>query len=111
MNLKTKKVYYIETNTTNRDFAPIAIAPHIIQNRIEWSDTSRGDFVFFKNIALSPSEDKIEITTEEGDKVILKLLTLPIYNEKIRRWAAHQPIFNSDNELQDYYLTTNFELY
>jgi hypothetical protein len=110
-NLKTKKVYYVETNTAKRSFNPIAIAPHSIQNRIEWYDMGRGDFVIFKTFAVSPLEDMIEITTEEGDQVILKLLTLPVYNERIRPWVAHQPIFISENELQNYFLTTNFELY
>lgn len=118
-NITYEHVYYVEANQYTN---PIAIRPKIRNKRIEWEDTSTWGTSFrIVSIRTVPPESldpshptppqSIEITTEEGFVIVLKELTVPIYNEKLKEWVAGSPEFKNDEELQHYYLTTDFGAY
>lgn len=109
-NHQYNHVYYVE-GTGKRSFNLIAIEPRVIEKRIEWQDTSRGVCLNVINVTSEENEEKISILTREGEIVILTLLTLHLYNEKVKRYVAGSPEFCSTEEIQQYYLTTNFDLY
>lgn len=110
------RVYYVESSELRN---PIAIRPHLINEYMEWEDTSRGSHAKIKKIRFTPFSkkdpksipDKIEIVTMEGEIVTLHKLTLNLYNDKVKEFVAGKPDFKTDDELQNYYLNTNFQIY
>jgi hypothetical protein len=59
-----------------------------------------------------PQTLNISVETDQGVKMIaLTLLTLKVYNEKIRHQVAGKLQFNTDEEVQSYYLKTGFGSY
>ncbi len=110
MNLITSynKVYFVDTN--DKHFGRIAIRPRFFSDRAEWEDTSRGKVLFFDRLLTPLREEapaEIAIETPEG-VVTLCILTLPIYNEKVKPYAWGSPSFGSDEELQEFYLNSYF---
>ncbi len=109
-------VYYVDAGSDS-DFNLVAIRPEIHSDHMEWEDTSRGGFASIQEIEMEPKgvtstpPQKITIKTEEGDKIIFRQLNLNIYNEKVRDWVYNQPKFNSDAELKNFYLKTDFHKY
>lgn len=97
------KVYYVDSGR-------LAIRPRFFSDHAEWEDTAKGKVLSFERL-LTPLEDEapeqIAIQTSDG-VVILSLLTLSIYNDKIKPYAWGSPSFASDEELQTYYLDTYF---
>jgi len=115
-----EQVYYVDA-PEKMHMNPVAIRPKIRENRIEWEDTSRGTTFRTKKIEiLNPKTaeageksvpNEIEILTGKDETITLQLLSLKIFNEKVRDRVAGKPEFHSDQELREYYLYTNFETY
>lgn len=117
-------VYYLESQ--NPYMNPIAIVPEITPpDYVAWNDTSNGRILRFKKILLDGVELKgnlekfvvgdklpkiIEFVAKDGQIYKLVKLTLPLFNEKlIHRVAGGEGLkFKSDEELQEYYLKTDF---
>jgi hypothetical protein len=112
-------VYYVEPSSAG-PFNPVAIRPTIDEQEktIYWEDTSRGTSCRYTKIHITlPSSDttnqtpvKIQVTTSRGD-VILQKLTLDIYNKYVKDRVAGRPTFHYDEEVRDYYLQTEFQLF
>jgi hypothetical protein len=52
-----------------------------------------------------PQRIDVLLENSDGNKIItLTLMTLQAYNENVRAQVAGQPTFQSDNEVQSYYL-------
>jgi hypothetical protein len=105
-------VYYVEA-AREMSMNPVAIRPEIHKNYARWNDTSRGGVVSIDSIETEPKDStsppkKIIIKTKEGEKVILWQLSLEIYNAKVKKWVYNQPEFTSHEQLQEFYLKTNF---
>ncbi len=103
-------VYYVEAPSQKKPMGSIAINPYVIKNRFEWSDTSRGNYIKITAIKISDMQDEIEITTDEGEKIKFVMLTLKIFNEKVRDKVGGKT-FATDQEVQDFYLNKNFGIY
>jgi hypothetical protein len=102
-------VYHVEAMGSDNFYNPVAIRPTIKNGVIEWEDTSRGEH---KKIAkIDVSNDSIRIKTVEGEEILLTLLTLKRFIDKVEPLVEGTVSFNSDKELQDYYLNTNFSSY
>ena len=115
-------VYYLESR--NQNMNPIAIRPEVTSpNYMAWWDTSNGRIIRASKILLDGNEinlqnppvnldppEKIELISESGEKFELVRLTNQIFNEKLRDIVAGGKYlhFETDQELQDYYLTTDF---
>lgn len=122
MNQDTKYngVYYVTSSRENLN--PVAIRPTVRGNTIQWEDTSRGITLTFTQIN-SPSNpastaqasqllpEKIVLKTPGNDSVTLEKMSLVVYNRFVKDRVAGNPEFGSDQELENYYLTTNFDLY
>lgn len=104
-------VYYVERAENGPPFNPIAIRPRIYVDRIEWEDTSNGARISFKEIEVGQDQKKIKIISKEGYVVILSILTLALFDEKVRHRVAGNLQVKTDKELSDYYLNTNFYIY
>jgi hypothetical protein len=113
---KIRAVYYVDSERGN----PVAISPTISKEAILWGDTSRGLRFLFTEINLSPKDivaekppEIIEFTLSNGHKIRLLYLTRKIFDEKVKNRVAGGNLmkFSSDDELQKYYLETNFLLY
>lgn len=110
------QVYYVESPYIRN---LVAIRPHIKDDLIEWEDTDRGSHASIEKIRFTPSPkehpeaipEKIEIITNEGEPITLRKLTLPLYDKEVREYVAGKPKFESEEELQKYYLDTNFQDY
>lgn len=110
------QVYYVESPNVRN---PVAIRPHIKDDIIEWEDTGRGDYAAINKIRFTPSPkehpetipEKIEVITPQGEPITLHRLTLQLYNDEVRDYVAGKPKFSTEDELQKYYLTTNFQTY
>ena len=112
---KYPHVYYVESSG-NLTLNPIAIRPRIIGKEIIWEDTARGMALPFTEIEILPNPStkepkKIEIITPDSDKVVFLLLTVNLFNQKARQRVAGNLQFKSDQDLQNYYLRTNFYAY
>lgn len=112
-------VYYVEAADKKMILNPLAIKPKFFDNRVEWFDTSRGNAFQIKQLIISPDlkdrtfgkwPSKIEMVTDSGKRITLVLLDIRIYNEKIKSMLARSPEFNSDQDLEEYFLNTNFDL-
>jgi hypothetical protein len=113
-----ERVYYVEDENSSTPLNPIAIRPTIQDKKISWEDTSRGQKIKVADIKLEYEDPKIKkfpkqiiILSDQGDKIILKELDVPLYNEKVKEYVVGKPSFNKDAELQGYFLTTNFEAF
>ena len=127
MQFETNKVmfrgvYYVESE--NPHINPIAIRPEVSPHSVAWEDTSNGRVVKCSRVLLDgePMESKIAINSSIPEKIefigvdpkserykFVKL-TNKIFDEKIRYEVAggESLNFKTDQELQDYYLKTNF---
>ncbi|CRX37545.1 hypothetical protein [Estrella lausannensis] len=123
-----EEVYYAETLTRGYTVNPLAIRPTLFQNTISWGDTSRGTSKKIEKIVFVPESsnpllstgsdtsdrevpEAIHILTLEGEQLSLIRLTLQVYNENVRDRVAGKPVFQSDKEVRDHFLKTNFDLY
>lgn len=114
------EVYFVESKPP-KSAAMIAIRPEIQAEYMEWEDTNRGHYVNIDKIKVEPdmpdnddgtfTPDKILVVSREGEKFIFSKLTLDLYNQKVREWVWGQPKFESEKELKDYYLDTDFQAY
>lgn len=113
-----EKVYpYVYMVESSRPRNLVAISPRIRNERLEWEDTGRGTSVSIKEILFSMKLTKenleipqqIEVLTEEGEEITLTYLTIELYDEKVKDFVAGQPDFINTEDLQVYYLTTNFD--
>lgn len=108
-------VYYVHTEEKSVPLNPIGIKPRIQNGKAWWDDTTPGRGRSFRitNVEMNQAETppkKIEITTDDGKKVTLTYLTLDVYNKNVREKVVGKLNFNSDQEVQAYYLTTDFSL-
>lgn len=117
-NLSTmyNRVYYVHSSNPEVTMNLIAIRPIIGDHLIEWGDTSWGTRLQFKRIDIDKDKNdqypkEIRIITKDGQEITLTLLNLENYNAHVREWVVGQISFNSDEELQQYYLKTNFLAY
>ena len=111
-------VYYLESQ--NPMMNPIAIRPELTPpNYIAWEDTSNGRILSFANILINGQEFQTEIKDIpthitiidlNGETYSLVKLTLAIFNDRLRKTVAgsEELDFQSDQEIQEYYLHTNF---
>lgn len=110
--MKINHVYYVETpGHTN----PVAIKPEIKSSKITWMDTSRGKVVPLGSIDNIENLQKgvfdlIEVTSERGEHYTLRKLTLKLYNEKVKPRVMLPPAFDSDEDVQNFYLKSDFEI-
>lgn len=110
------RVYYVHSPDPDLTLNLIAIRPRLMDHRIEWEDTSWGTRFEIADIDMDKGETdeyprEIKIRTKEGQKIILSLLNLENYNRHVKEWVVGQKNFNSDEELQQYYLKTDFLSY
>jgi hypothetical protein len=107
-------VYYVESSG-DKILNPVAIRPEIFKDRIQWLDTNRGTIIKLgkiDNLDLingQSSPELIEITSAREDHYRLIKLTLDIYNNQVTSRVANPPSFGSDEEVQNFYLNTDFE--
>lgn len=102
------------------DVNPIAIRPSFIDKDGQWEDTTdrKVHFRFSKIIGLPLSKEnrlewdqcpkQISILIQNGtDKktITLTLMSLQVYNTNVRIQVAGQLRFNTDQEVQSFYLT------
>ena len=115
--VKLGGVYYLESQ--NSDMNPIAVRPEITPpNYVSWEDTSHGRIVHFTKILVDGHEvreneklpEKIEVIDVNGNKYVLVKLTTQIFNDKLKKNVAggESLNFTNDEELQNYYLKTDF---
>ena len=112
-------VYYVCSPNSDILMGAIAIRPELSSNKkkISWEDTSGNISVLIKEIDFNGSSlpplgpERIKITSDRGEDIELQLLTLDIYNAKIKPIAVDPPAFQSTDAVQAYYLTTNFLRY
>lgn len=104
----SNKVYSLSSKDPKVQLNPIVIRPHVVNDRVEWEDTDRGGYIKFQKIEISKTHKQIRITGKAGEVILLTLLTLKIYNEKLKHRVSGHPEFSSDDELMNYYLNTNF---
>lgn len=120
-------VYYAESMTKNRDVNPVAICPLIKGKSIRWGDTSHGTAkkiaeiqLFGENgemqaVGAKAKDDKIPskivVKTSDDEMVVLTKMTLDVYNRFVRHRVAGSPDFKSDDEVQAYFMNTNFDVY
>jgi hypothetical protein len=116
MSVPTYSAVYYVLESEQGGINPLAIRPQIKNQGkvIEWEDTGHG---FWSKLTTSPStRDEMisycptEIIVPISDTHQLKLvyLTKEIFDKHISKNAAMQPKFETTQELQNYYLNTNF---
>lgn len=113
-----QEVYYVDSSECGRPINMIAIKPTINGNKITWYDTGRGEVIRDAAIKCEPPDSnaehtpsKIIVLTPNGDKISLIAMDLLIYNSKVKDYVVGKKIFNTDQELKNWYLTTDFEAY
>lgn len=111
-------VYYVESQ--NPGFNPIAIRPKIKEDQVEWEDTGHGRAVsysklFFDDKAVVPfleapviAPQRIKVVSKEGKTIELTKLTLDIFKSKVPAAKKENLNFKTDDDVQKYYLTTDF---
>lgn len=108
-------VYYVESLNPDRRYHPLVIRPkiHKEKKRCEWSNGEYIDFEEFvsdmnlEEIKKKPPH-KFTLIDSTGDQITFVLMTVKLFNEKMSEEFPDSPIFSSDEELQKYYLYTNF---
>lgn len=119
-------VYFVESQDSSEEQNLIAIRPHIHDGHIEWEDTSRGTaFVIYKllidgktlnestNTPL-PTPNLINITTRNGKSYNLIKLTKKLFDDVLKKevnMPEQLPVFQTDEDVQNYYLNKNFMIY
>jgi hypothetical protein len=101
--------YYIEAHNAP-GFSRVAISPNVVSEYlINWKTTNgRGDQVPVQ-IPLDLSDpSRITVNLSPNRFLILQKLTKDIYDEKVKPFVNGHPEFNSDAELQDFYLNADF---
>ena len=115
-------VYYIEGDNFEFPLDPIAIRPTFfeyrngdyIEKRCEWNNTGRGANLYIENIIFDePLENKdqprnFKILGTKGEVVRFNILTNDIFKERVVENTFGQPVFQNDEDLQQYYLTQKF---
>ncbi|NGX59824.1 MAG: hypothetical protein KR126chlam3_00981 [Chlamydiae bacterium] len=110
-------VYYVES--PGRPLGHIAIRPKFREQDVEWDDTSTGismrldptshHWEQLKSQAPNSHLEKIAfVYSKQKKQITLRYLTLELYNEKLKSKVAGKPSFSSTEELQKYYLSTDF---
>ena len=98
---------------------PIAIRPSFGDHDAQWNDTTErmAHIGFSKILGLPQSRENRERTSccpkrivlilnaTGASTITLELLTLQIYNECVRAKVAGQPSFQTDEELQSFFLS------
>ncbi len=106
-------VYYVDRGGKDVPINPIAIRPHVAQPLVWWDDTGHGRSFRVKEIKVGALQagrpQTLTITTQAGLTLQLHLLTRALFDDKVRATVIGNPQFASDEELQRYYLDTNFE--
>jgi hypothetical protein len=112
-------VYYLESQ--NPSMNPIAIRPGVSPpDYISWEDTSNGRILHASKILLDGQElvnkpsalpNRIEIISSSGETYKLIKLTKQIFENKLKTSVAggDKLHFQNDQEIQEYFLKTNFE--
>ena len=110
-------VYYAKG--VNCSVNPIAIRPSFKGDEAQWNDTTeRMHHLGFSKILGLPARESARIEIDkcpqridilvknENDKQIitLTLMTLDVYNKNVKALVAGQPTFQTDQELQAFYL-------
>lgn len=114
MNTVTyEAVYYVNSPDVSLEVNPIGIRPHIGKDKVWWDDTNptRGRSFRVKKVDIKGADNppkKIELITDEGKKVTLLYLTLEVYNQNVRDKVVGNINFNTNEEVQKFYLTTDF---
>lgn len=97
--------YIVEPNNNSAGRGSLAINPEI-NNRthlISWQDTSLNPkSIKFKKAVTTPNEDEVRVITMDNKILVLKLLTLEIFNDCIRGEAPPEAK-ESDESLRRYY--------
>ncbi|CRX37548.1 hypothetical protein [Estrella lausannensis] len=120
-------VYYAESMTKDKSVNPVAICPLVKGRSIQWGDTSQGTAKKIAEIQLfgdngesqavgaknndNTLPSKIVVTTSDDEMVVLTKMTLDVYNRFVRHRVAGSPDFKSDDEVQAYFMNTNFDAY
>ena len=112
-------VYYLESQ--NQGMNLIAIRPSMSPyHYISWEDTGHGRSIKFTSVSfdnekmqlpcpLKSIPNKIDVIAETGNYRFVKL-TQKIFNEKVKPFVTGSGSLNfkTDDEAQEYYLTTDF---
>lgn len=119
-----QSVYYVSSAEISEpsSFNRIAIRPTIDHKRISWEDTERGSFFIFETINLNRDDiqeyqdkkippKRIKFKTNKGKEIELELLTSEVFDRSIKNNVAGSLSFQSNEELQNYYLNQQFSSY
>ena len=104
-------VYFVEAAHTDKHFNPIAIRPTIFNERCDWEDTSRGAFFYYEALEIINKNEPpktIKLIGTDDSEVTLTLMTVNIFNSKVKPNVFGDLQFDSDDALQKYYLTEEF---
>lgn len=108
-------VYYVES--PDRRIGHIAIRPKFQEKRAEWDDTSTGMTTRLADSSMhwqqlkqdsTPLLMKIDLVLYNYKHLTLQYLTLEFYNEKLKSKSVGNLTFSSTEEVQQYYLNTDF---
>ncbi len=111
-------VYYVTSSDPTEVVNPIAIRPACTNEAVFWEDTGRGTYFQYQDLHLNLQDyqktpqpvppEEFSFVAKNGHTYTLTKLTLALFNQEVRHKAAGHPLFSSDQELQTYYLQTNF---
>jgi len=103
--------YFVSGENEERNHLAIRPAIDSSRDKIEWWDTSRGEGLFFKTISyeegsLSKLPKNIYIVTKDDENITLQLISLELFNKKLRDKVAISPktTFKNDEEVQQAFL-------
>jgi hypothetical protein len=104
-------VYFVE-NAEEFDLPSIAIRPTPFNGGLKCDGNPRG-FKMWGKFDVDGNDGannprKIIVHSEYGGDIILVKLTNDIYEKHLREYVIGQPKFNTDGELQDFYLKNDF---
>jgi len=109
-------VYYVDS--PDMAVGHIAIRPTFTEKQATWDDTSNGMVVHLDNSSSlwkqlknrTPNSllDRIDIVFQKNKTITLQYLTLDVFNKKLKSQVVGSPTFSNTEELQHYYLTTDF---
>lgn len=121
------KVYYVESDNPQSSRSPIAIQPQLDLFQVIWdtNTSSKETTIAIKTLEIDSKKithfhelpnlapRTIKILSTSGEIISLTLLTLQIFTEHVKTKVAGERNLNftSDQEVQDYYLNTNFKSY
>ncbi len=104
-------VYHVLSSDKEETVNLIAIRPTYNNDLIVWEDTGRGTIYSLKEPLQFPANeipDQIIFKAKNGNTYTLTKMTVERYNQYVREHAAGMLSFTTDEELQSYYLNTNF---